>query len=686
MMAKIYALNETERNKYLAYFNPENIRRRYSCSRIQTTIERTTKTAKDDTLRQFRVLKNGLSFLFDLNFPKEPDKDKIELLETACKVTRHMGLSRTRGLGDVRLELLNEQIDAARPDNNIHTSTSGQTSDVICLPYIINTNAQLIASSTVGGNNVVSDSYIPGSNILGIFAGNYIRKTKKISYGNAHKDDDFRRLFLEGGVEYANAYITDADCKKLLPVPGSFVRKKDSDIDYDLVYKNDWETVTNSDDIQTQKLAGHFCIINNNDSDKYYSILSHNPAKEMEYHHQRPKDRSIGHAREDKDDAGEFFQFEVLKKGQCFKGMITGTRGDLAKLKRLIPDNSTVHLGKSRTAQYGNAKISYGTAAAFTGEIHRENGIISKDDSFVVTLTSPMILQNKYGHYLPNPDIFLGELKKRLNITDDTSLKISDTLPNSSFLSFIKVGGFMAKWGLPRQQATALDAGSVIICRYTGDTAISIFDIEKNGYGERVEQGFGRVIVNWHGRRTIQAEEFEFPEGIIKFPPCFKELGLQIIRQQLEMWVKEKAIDVYDIVKESCTDKEILTNSLIGRLVTIFSNSENFNDINANISSFKDKANDKLKSLNMKIGAVPKSLHHWLNLFCNENSVEFNDKVIAHTKFNDRNVKNILEELDITDTDIIEPFNLVRSFFIMLFKCFIFHNRELKIRELKTDE
>ena len=257
--------------------------------------------------------------MFDLNFSREADKNEIELielLETACKVTRHIGLSRTRGLGDVQLELLNGQIDAARPDNNIQALIPGQPSDILCLPYIINTNAQLIASSTVGGNNVVSDSYIPGGNILGIFAGNYIRKakknqTKKISYGNAHKDDDFRRLFLEGGVQYANAYITDKDCNKLLPVPGSFVRKKDSDVDYDLAYENDWKEVINADDIQTQKPAGHFCLINKDDSP--CSILSLNPATEMEYHHQRPKDRSIGHAREDKDDAGEFFQFEVLK-------------------------------------------------------------------------------------------------------------------------------------------------------------------------------------------------------------------------------------------------------------------------------------------------------------------------------------------------------------------------------------
>ena len=685
LMAKIYALDETQRNKYLAFFNSENIRRQYSCNRIQTTIERKTKTAKDDTLRQFRVLKNGLSFLFDLNFLEEPDKDKIKLLENACKVTRHMGLSRTRGLGDVRLELLNVQGDPARPNNNNQTTTPGQGSDIVCLPYIINTEAQLIASLKVGGNNVVSESYIPGGLILGAFAGNYIRQpkkrqSKKISYGNAHKDDNFRRLFLEGKVQYTNAYLTDIDCKKLLPVPGSFVQKKDDDIYYDLAWEDDWETVTDVGDIQTQKLSEHFCMLKNDENEGSYSILSLNPAKEMEYHHQRPKDRSIGHASEDKDndDDGNFFQFEVLKKDQCFKGMITGSSNDLAKLQKIIPDKSTVHLGKSRTAQYGNAKISYEAAAEFTGEIPKKNGIINKDNSFVITLTAPMILQNDIGHYLPDPNIFLNELKKRLNITGDAFLKISDTA-NSSFLRFIKIGGFMAKWGLPRQQATALDAGSVIICQYTGDTDISIFDIEKNGYGERVEQGFGRVIVDWHGWGKIQAEKFEIPEGTINFPPCFKKTGVQIIRQQLEMWVKEKAIDTYDSIKKSYTDEEILTNSLIGRLMTIFSNCASFNDINTNILSFKDKANKKLKALNLEIGAVQKPLHYWLESFCNDTGAEFNDKIIAQTKITDLNIRNILGELHITDTDtdIIEHFKLVKSFFIMLFKCFVFHNRGL---------
>lgn len=681
LMARICALKETERNKYLAYFNPENIRRQYSCSRIQTTIERKTKTAKDDTLRQFRVLKNGLSFLFDLNFSRKPDKDEIELLETACKVTRHMGLARTRGMGDVRLELLNEQIDAARPDNERHTSTSGQSSDVAYLPYLIKTDAQLIASSIVGGNNVVSYPYIPGCLILGVFAGKFIRKKLKSKYVNAHKDDAFRRLFLEGRVQYANAYITDADLNKLLPVPGSFVRKKDNDIYYDLACKDDWEKVTIADDIQTQKLAEHFCRINNNEDDGPCSILRLNPATEMEYHHQRPKDRSIGHARENEHDPGEFFQFEVLKKNQCFKGMITGTPGDLAKLKNLIPDNSTVHLGKSRTAQYGNAKISYEAAGEFTGEIPKENENIRSDDSFVITLTSPMILQNENGHYLPDPAIFLKELKKRLNITSADSLKISDS-GNASFLRFIKVGGFMAKWGLPRQQALALDAGSVIICEYTGDADISIVDVEKSGYGERVEQGFGRVIVDWHGWKEIQSEEFEFSNATINFPADFKELGIRIIKQQLEMWVKEKAIDVYETVKHSYEKKQILTNSLIGRLMIIFSNRDSFRNINEDIFRFKDTANRKLEQLNnLEIGDRSDSLLSWLKVFCNESGNEFNRLVIAQTSFNETDVREILGKLGVTNNDMLEPFKLVKSFFIMLFKCVIFHNRELKTDE-----
>lgn len=102
--------NYTEIRKFLQYassnkkvshiFNREAVLGFYTYTRSQTTIDK-DGVAKEDTLRTFRILRKGLTFKFDIEYPLEYEADITKI----CKVSRRFGISRTRGTGEFALSI-----------------------------------------------------------------------------------------------------------------------------------------------------------------------------------------------------------------------------------------------------------------------------------------------------------------------------------------------------------------------------------------------------------------------------------------------------------------------------------------------------------------------------------------------------------------------------------------------------
>ena len=65
------------------------------------------------------------------------------------------------------------------------------------LKYRVKTKSQIIITSNLGGSNQVSSlKYLPGAQLLGVFAKAYIEKEK--SRTEPHFDDTFQRWFSLG--------------------------------------------------------------------------------------------------------------------------------------------------------------------------------------------------------------------------------------------------------------------------------------------------------------------------------------------------------------------------------------------------------------------------------------------------------------------------------------------------------
>ncbi|MBB5325138.1 CRISPR-associated protein Csx10 [Anoxybacillus tepidamans] len=472
----IQELKKLIESQYKKYAHPLLIQSYFTTARIQTSIDPTSHTVKDHSLRTTRLIKSGLMFYFDVHFD-EFDRDCIELLEKSCKLLRRIGLNRTRGWGEVACNL--ERDGHVPTDNQYVGEASSSNNEHTVLVYELKLKSPLFVSMEVG-NSSMSNTHITGGQILGALASNYLKK-QKLTGDQAHEDERFRELFLSDSVKYLHAYPVTKDNRRSFPIPLSIVQQKDEEKIYDLANDDNYEEVL-EEEIQTKKIDGYAYLEDGN-------IELVKVDTEVYYHHRRPQDRTIGHAT---NEDGQFYQIEVIKKGQVFQGLIIGESKWLSYLKEMICDTPVIRLGRSKTAQYAEAEIKL-IEPSYVEEIDCEQ-YIYPGDQVVVTLTSPMILFDE------DEGIIKTDPK---GIVEMFSKKYPSFSYKRSFIRTKRISGFNGKWKMSKQQVDAIDAGSVIVMTYEGEEEICTSDIVRESYGLRTNEGFGRLVINRHGQCAI---------------------------------------------------------------------------------------------------------------------------------------------------------------------------------------
>jgi len=556
-----YLENYKDLRNFLAYcsmdselkqiFNRQAVLDFFTYTRTQTAIERETGIAEEKSLRTLRVLKKGLEFYFDVHCKDE----YIEDLKKICKVTRNFGLRRTRGLGEIKLELS----DARKKEvEEIHEEKGEKVNGFYELPVFIENLSELLLCTRVGRSQI-SDTFISGSFILGAFASAYISKH---NLENAHENEEFYRLFLSGKVKFLNACPTNIDWNEFYPTPASIAKEKDKEEYFNLKWPDE----------QIEKPAFEYAKLN--DEIEYISV-----GRKIEYHHARPEDRTIGHPTEEK---GEFFQFEVIDKGQKFLGKIIGERAELEILKSIIPNNSNnsiIYLGKSKTAQYGKCKIIYEEMEKVNqGKINWESG-----ERIIVKLVSDMILINEYGFIVPDINVLKDEIALWLGIDKD-KIEIEN-----AFLRFKKISGFSSIWGLPKIQANALKAGSVIVLKNNLDSDIEVPSF--HAFGIRTEEGYGQVVFEEYLEKEFNnvkhtSEMISCPSGL----SFCAELIEFVLLKHLKRRLKDEALN-------KVPEKFKIPNAFIGKMVSFIQESDNFNEVNNKINKLKDRASKHLEKI-----------------------------------------------------------------------------------------
>jgi len=494
------------------------------------------KKAKDQSLRAARVINKGEALTFDI----APLEDThFNFLQECCAILRHMGSNRTRGWGEVECILEGTPITDTCGQKNTHIYESPEDTKIASISYKIILNEPVISSLLSGG--VGCEGHIPGSMLMGFFAKQWI-KTYLNAENAAHQDPDFMRIFLKSEVKFGFAYPS-FDEQPFYPTPASVKTDKKKEAFFD-----DANSGYKTSDTASARLGGYAKI---EDCGGVKKVTALNIHFESVLHHARPHDRAIGSPQENNTAAsGAFYSYIALAPRQQFFGSIVGKKNDLDKLVKLLPKEATITLGRSRTAQYGNASVEWITP------ITQANPAPTTIESnkIRVTARTPIILCDSYGTINPSAAVLAQKL------SDILGIKLS---VDRTFMSDTIVAGYNAAWRLPRQQMPAIAAGSVIVLNCCEAGAGQ--EVEPPHFiGLRTGEGFGQIFIDALPEmgvlcktKTVDANvpsETEFSKNLLK-----KITDLKVQR----MWEQESI----GLAKKLIDQNGLPSNAQLGRLL-----------------------------------------------------------------------------------------------------------------------
>lgn len=371
--------------------------------------------------------------------------------------------------------------------------------------------SNLIFSSRSGDSTMTrSYDYIPGSSILGWCAHMYIRQ-------NGKADAEFMRLFVHGGIVFENLYITDGETSF---VPSSLALKHP---------KYEANPVKNS---LVQPCEDYYSIRDYCSIDKK-TIKVLRVKKSISFHHDRDYDTGVS-------TDGAVFSYESINKEQEFSGAIIGGKADLLLVKEWFSPG-IIRLGKSKTAQYGEAEVS-------TSEIIPVVQVVEPPDSCTMTLLSDMILLNKFGY----STLSIGELEALLGVG-----------VISSHIASNRIDGILNVWHCRKPSDNTFAAGTTFVLEKLPDNWNKL---ENDGVGERKHEGYGRVsfkVINEDSYNSVVITKVDNENlGSVLMPPpsIIKDICSTIILANLSSHVQTLAYNLAVKIPVSSLSKSLISN------------------------------------------------------------------------------------------------------------------------------
>ena len=507
-----------EKNKDIV--EQQKVLQQYTYIRTQTAVNFDTGSAIKNSLRTIRVVKSGQIFNADCDF--KGNRTQLEEFKNAISIVKHMGVSRTRGLGLVNLTV--EEIDEEDVKHvNIEKKNLYENNEI---EYTIKLESPIICKSSEG-NQAKSEDYIAGSKILGVIAG---------SMGK----DEYRSIMND--ITVSNAYIASNNKRTN---PG----------------RNSWQKIKNQKYVDGEMELTDMIYFDESDGEqrspaniKYISEdgTVKSVDTEISYHHQRPIDKSIGRAT---DSSGSFYQLGSICEGQVFKGYIRANKEVAEKVIDSISKLGNVRIGYGKNSEFGQVQFTLDAVKEV-----KENPQIIKDVDLL--LASDLIVYNDNGMLVAD----IETLEKYLrDFFDCDDIKI-----NKPFLSYSTIGGFNVTWRSRKPIFTALAKGSVM--QLHSDKG---FDASLNYHyfmAERTSEGYGEFILEESKKenKTITTK---------------KDLAITELNEISDVKIKDYSI-IHDLLKKEClkiVDEKIrgivmelgtIDNPALSKIRLLFRNSE----------------------------------------------------------------------------------------------------------------
>ena len=604
---------ERHPDKVAAALSPEEIAGLFTEIRAQTAMDRETGGPRKDTLRLTRVVSAGEEFVAQVDDVGEFERRGLAL---AAGLVREMGTTRSRGLGEVRCRL--EQQDekgqwadltevacqllatgklAERKDATPLPSTAAVpavTSGLKQLAYTLELTQPAVIPELAASdpNTQTTHDYVPGTVMHGVLA---------MRLGPAHPD--FARLFCQGKVAFLNAtpLVTNGKSQRVrgLPVPHSVrTLKEDPARAVDLTRdRQESEPIQRIRDVWWDPAS-----LDSRGAQPRCAVST-----DLVYHHARPVDKSFGRpvGAENQydvkpDEAGALFVYESISPGQMFRGEIAGSSVDLGGLKALVADGETLLIGRSRGAQYGGRAILKWVDAAYQGAAA---GPASSVDRLRITLESSLIASNEFGQTAP--EFPAGEVEAALGC----AVKVKE-----SYVRTVWHGGYLSHQKLPRQQSQALAAGSVFMVQLsTPVEAATLAAASGRSYGMRIEEGFGRLRMEPAADTSDERGDWLIWKQGVGGPPR-KPATFSKAKPDAAVWpsIQELAYAKLDrhfgatgYHSDRMTEPRSLRRSLVHRLLEVAQRPDGLAKLAAELGGLRKTARNQLEAARFKDPGKP---------------------------------------------------------------------------------
>lgn len=513
-------IEEAKRDK----LDRESVLKLFTSVKAATAIDKETGSAEENSLRFTRVVNHyfsadgenysELAFLADVDL----DEKYSDAFAKICKATRHIGYKRNRGYGAVKIEFKPRTVS-----DNDHQKRELQAEETYEITYALKLRSPLMIA---GASSDESLDYIPGTSILGAFAGKYLK--------NAPADEKFEDIFIKNNVVFDNLYITE-NGTIAVPAPAALGKTKTgSEIKVSFFDPGAKEIV--------KPFKSGFII-----ADKLIKVN-----KETVYHNPSVKGS---------DDHSLYMQTCVCE-GQVFAGKITGKGKYLSEIYPLL--EGEFRFGRSKTAQYSKCSVIFQKCEK-AAEPSKAKG-----DILYGILLSDLLLLNEFGSYSED----ISDLKKEL----ERSGNIEGFVDERSSMRYKTVMGYVSAGRFKKPHIPAFAAGSVIAFKAVGEFPAMI------RVGERQGEGYGKILFC----DEAGLMKLGFPAGIPEEHSAESSNALndKIAAGRLTSEIKAAAVEFADKYND---DFDKLKDSFIGRVLLMLREAENFDDFQNRLRTVKDE-------------------------------------------------------------------------------------------------
>ena len=550
-------LSDLQKFQVKEIVTPQNVLEQYTSMRTQTAVNFESGVADKTSLRTMRVVNKGLVFDAECAVQEEDKKN----FRNAVSLVKHMGVSRTRGLGLISMALDEKDEEKAKEKwkekRKALLALKNQVGEHNRLEYQIHLNSAMMCKSAQG-NQAVTQDYIAGSKVLGLLA-------------NKMGEKNYRDLMEKEGFQVSNAYIMSED-RRCIPARISLQKIKDQSYEENgtITLMDAVCGVTGTRKQMTAAGADYM------DSENRICEVT----TEISYHHQRPKNKAIGKAT-GLDDGSSFYQLGAICADQTFGGYIYADKESAETILDTLAERKEIRMGYGKSSEFG--AIDLNITNIRTPEVHSE-----QVNDAVVTLASDVILYNENGMLTTDTETLKEYLKDMVNAAD---LEI-----RRPFLRYETVGGYNTTWKCRKPIFHALGKGSVFVLH--SDQGFDLDLLNRQFIGERVAEGYGElyaeplkdtveVQAKKSGKYPCQKEEqtkFNQTELIEKLLDAEFErrIGYEI-RERLR---KEKDTEKVKN-KDKDKDKENVLRAAVAKMRVMFKNENSYDAMKKQVDAIE---------------------------------------------------------------------------------------------------